>query len=202
MYALIDIKGKLEHLKKERETRSKTQKIKDTWDKIGSTENISTKEKLEQLINLSRIEKKPKLQAPQFEPQEREPLQFLENPYGLDVRYGKIKIADGLDISGDILSCLSKDTEFETLDLSTALFIDLETTGLSGGTGIIPFLVGMGYYREDKFYVGQYFLGDPAAEERMVAELAQFFKDMNFQSVVTFNGKVFDTGLRPNARVP
>ncbi len=144
---MTDIKDKLKYLKKERKTRTKTQKIHDTWETIERKGNLSTKEKLEHLINLTRTEKKPESRIPQFEPQEREPIQFIENPYPLDVRYGKIKIADGLTISGNILSCLSKDPRFENLDLSTALFVDLETTGLSGGTGVIPFLVGMGYYR-------------------------------------------------------
>ncbi len=192
---MTDIKDKLKHLKKERQTRTKTQKIRNTWETIERTENLSTKEKLEHLINLTRTEKKPENKVPEFEPQEREPFQFIENPYPLDVRYGKIKIAEGLAISGDLLSCLSKDPEFEKLDLSTALFIDLETTGLSGGTGVIPFLVGMGYYRDGKFYVAQYFLGDPGAEEKMLKELNQFFLDMKFKSIVTYNGKVFDIPL-------
>lgn len=192
---MTDIKDKLKYLKKERQTRTKTQKIHDTWETIERKGNLSTKEKLEHLINLTRTEKKLESRIPQFEPQEREPIQFIENPYPLDVRYGKIKIADGLTISGNILSCLSKDPRFENLDLSTALFIDLETTGLSGGTGVIPFLVGMGYYRDNKFIVAQYFLGDPGAEERMIKELNQFFSDMEFQSVITYNGKVFDIPL-------
>ena len=111
------------------------------------------------------------------------------------MRYGRIKIASGLEISGDVLACLSQDDAFKDLDLSTALFIDLETTGLSGGSGVIPFNVGMGYYRDDKFMVGQYFLGELAEEERMIQELADFFKEMDFQSVVTYNGKSFDIPL-------
>jgi uncharacterized protein YprB with RNaseH-like and TPR domain len=100
-----------------------------------------------------------------------------------------------LEIKGDILTCLSKESAFENLDLSTALFIDLETTGLSGGTGVIAFLVGLGFYRDDKFYVAQFFLGELAEEERMIQELGQFFSQMNFQSIVTFNGKGFDMPL-------
>jgi uncharacterized protein YprB with RNaseH-like and TPR domain len=196
---MTDIKDKLKHLKKEREARSKTQKIKDTWSKIdGDEEALSTKEKLEQLITLTRREKLPTDRThltPQFEPEERESLQFIENPYNLDTRYGKITISSGLQIGGDILACLSKDDSFRELDLSTSLFIDLETTGLSGGTGTIPFNVGMGYYKDDKFRVVQYFLGDLSEEDRMIQEMAQFFSDMNFQSLVTYNGKNFDIPL-------
>jgi uncharacterized protein YprB with RNaseH-like and TPR domain len=195
---MTDIKDKLKHLKKERDARSKSQQIKDTWSKLESDDSedtLSTKEKLEQLITLSRREKSITPQSPQFEPVEREPLQFTENPYNLETRYGKITISSGLQISGDLLACLSKDDTFRTLDLSTSLFIDLETTGLSGGTGTIPFNVGMGYYKDDKFWVAQYFLGDLAEEERMIQEMAQFFTDMNFQSLVTYNGKNFDIPL-------
>lgn len=192
---MTDIKEKLKQLKKEREARSKSQRITETWEEMEKKENLSTKEKLQQLINLTSEKKAQKPQTPSFEPFPREPLQFFENPYSLDIRYGKIVLSSGLDISGDVLTCLSKDSAFETLDLSTALFIDLETTGLSGGVGVVPFNVGMGYYKNDKFYVAQYFLGDLAEEERMIKELGQFFEEMNFQSVVTYNGKSFDIPL-------
>jgi uncharacterized protein YprB with RNaseH-like and TPR domain len=192
---MADIKEKLERIKKERQTRSKSRVVSDTWQKIQEEEDLSTKEKLERLINLTRQEKPKEAQSPSFEPLPREPLQWLENHYALDVTYGRVKISDGLAINGDILACLSQDEAFKELDLSTALFIDLETTGLSGGTGIIPFNIGMGYYRDEKFYVGQYFLGELAEEERMIQELGQFFKDMDFQSVVTYNGKSFDIPL-------
>lgn len=192
---MADIKEKLERIKKERQTRAKSRVVSDTWRKIQEEEDLSTKEKLERLINLTRQEKPKESQTPAFEALSREPLQYLENSYALDVRYGKIKLSAGLEISGEILSCLSQDNAFKDIDLSTALFIDLETTGLSGGTGVIPFNIGMGYYRDDKFYVGQYFLGELAEEERMIQELGQFFKDMGFQSVVTYNGKSFDIPL-------
>lgn len=192
---MTDIKEKLKQLKKEREARSKSQRITETWEEMEKKENLSTKEKLQQLIDLTREKKAQKPQTPSFEPFPREPLQFFENPYSLDIRYGKIVLSSGLDISGDVLTCLSKDSAFETLDLSTALFIDLETTGLSSGVGVVPFNVGMGYYKNDKFYVAQYFLGDLAEEERMIKELGQFFEEMNFQSVVTYNGKSFDIPL-------
>ena len=89
----------------------------------------------------------------------------------------------------------SRDEEFEGLGLDTALFLDLETTGLAGGTGTIPFLVGLGYYRDDRFVVAQYFLGEPGEEERMLEDLARLFEEGGFRSVVTYNGKAFDLPL-------
>jgi len=180
---------------KDRDARSRADVIKDVWEKIDKDTDLSVKDKLQQLISLTREERPSKPQVPAFEPLEREPIQFFENPFPLDVKYGKVTLSSGLDIKGDVLTWLSKEPAFESLDLSTALFLDLETTGLSGGTGVIPFLVGMGYYRDDKFYVAQYFLGELAEEERMIREIGQFFSEMNFESVVTFNGKGFDIPL-------
>lgn len=192
---MADIKEKLRHLKKEREARSRSQRIKETWEAVDKEDELSVKEKLTRLINLTGEAKSQKTKVAPFEPLSIEPLQFFENPYPLKTRYGKTMLSRGLEIKGDILSYLSKDEAFKELDLSTALFIDLETTGLSGGTGVVPFLVGLGYYREDKFWVTQFFLGDLAEEKRMIQELDQFFSQMDFQSVVTFNGKGFDIPL-------
>lgn len=192
---MSDIKEKLKQLRKEREARSKSQIVKDAWEEIDRDESLSIKEKLDRLITLTREEKPEKEKPAPFEPMKIASLQFFENPFPLDTKYGKIVLSSGLDVKGDILSCLSREEAFKSLDLTSALFVDLETTGLSGGAGVVPFLIGLGYYRDDKFWISQFFLGDLAEEERMVAELCQFFSEMNFQSVVTYNGKGFDMPL-------
>jgi hypothetical protein len=53
----------------------------------------------------------------------------------------------------------------------------------------------MGYYRDGKFKVAQYFLGEMADEDAMVRDLSRFIRDMDFKSVVTYNGKAFDLPL-------
>jgi uncharacterized protein YprB with RNaseH-like and TPR domain len=183
---------------------SRTEQIRKAWSEINRDESLPLKSKLEQLISL-RSRPYPKIQPPsrppaRFVPEEtqplpREPLRILENRYAPETLYGSVRIGEGLDLSGELLACLGRDESFRELDLSSALFFDLETTGLSGGVGVIPFLVGLGYYRENHFHILQYFLGDPAAEERMIAELADFFSRMDFKSVVTYNGKAFDLPL-------
>jgi uncharacterized protein YprB with RNaseH-like and TPR domain len=192
---MSDLKEKLKQLKKEREARSRSQTIRDTWDEIDKDDSLTVKEKLDRLITLTREEKPKKEQPAPPEPAKIDPLQFFENPFPLTTKYGKIILSSGLEVKGEILSFLSREEAFKDLDLSTALFIDLETTGLSGGTGVVPFLVGLGYYRDDKFWISQFFLGELAEEERMILELSQFFSQMNFQSVVTYNGKGFDIPL-------
>ena len=194
----MDIEERLKLLKKSRDLRQRTRRdsVETTWARLGKDQNLSEKEKLEKLIHLTVAKKsKPDTERPPFEPLPREPMKLVENSYPLPSRYGKNRIGDGLAIRGEILYYLSKDESFKDLDLSTALFIDLETTGLAGGTGTLPFLVGMGYFRNGKFNIAQYFLGEPADEGRMIEELAAFFKEMDFQSVVTYNGKAFDLPL-------
>ena len=193
---MTDIKDKLQQLKREREMRRyRGGVIEDTWNKIVEEKDLTVKEKLERLINLTEKKKTERSPKPQYEPEEKIPFNCTENAYSMDARYGRIAIKDGLKINSDTLVCLSGDPEFSGLDLSTSLIIDLETTGLSGGTGTIPFNIGMGYYSGDKFWVRQYFLGEPAAEERMIQDLTKFFKEMDFQSIITYNGKAFDLSL-------
>ena len=188
----MTIEDKLKLVKREREARSRSQKIEKTWEQINANDELSVKEKLQKLITLSGGKKERKAAVVPSETLRREPVLFLENPYVLDAHYGKIPISLGLDVRGDVLAFLSREPAFADLDLSSALFIDLETTGLSGGTGTVAFLVGMGFYRDQKFNVVQFFLGDLAEEERMIEELSLFFRQMNFRSVVTYNGKGFD----------
>jgi len=73
------------------------------------------------------------------------------------------------------------------------LFLDTETTGLAGGTGTLPFLVGLGWWRRGAFHVRQYFLPSPGAERAMLADLADLAA--GFGVVVTFNGLTFDLPL-------
>jgi len=194
----MNLDEKLKRLKKERDARSRgpASSVENAWSRLQREAGLSTKEKLEQLIRLTggAAGSRPKKPAP-FEPEPRPALQVFENAYPPETRYGKLKIADALAVGGEVLRYLSRDEAFRNLDLSTTVFLDLETTGLAGGTGTIPFLVGLGYFRERTFVVAQYFLGDPSEEGRMLQELTRFFAGMNFKSVLTYNGKAFDLPL-------
>ena len=194
----MSLDDKLKLLKRERDARGRSRKVENVWKKIdGSDESLSIKEKLEKLITLTG--RKPASRA--GEPAARagsgrpEPVRFLENPYRLGIRYGEVRIGEGLEIPGKSLAFLSHDGAFEGLSLDSALFLDLETTGLAGGTGTVPFLVGMGYYRDGQFKIAQYFLGEMADEDSMIRDLSRFLEGMEFKSVVTYNGKAFDIPL-------
>jgi hypothetical protein len=153
----MDLEDKLKMLRKERDARRRGPlgSVESTWARIDREGDLSVKQKLEKLINLSG----PKFPKPRPEarvvPAPREPFKVFENPYPLQTRYGNLSIADGLAIRGEVLATLSREEAFRKLDLSSALFIDLETTGLAGGTGTVAFLVGMGFYRDGRFKVAQ-----------------------------------------------
>ncbi|MBF0194861.1 MAG: ribonuclease H-like domain-containing protein [Magnetococcales bacterium] len=74
-----------------------------------------------------------------------------------------------------------------------AIFLDLETTGLSGGTGTLAFLTGLGFFKDGNFQVILYLITSFAAEKSMLNAVAKIIK--NQKTVVSFNGKSFDGPL-------
>jgi hypothetical protein len=90
---------------------------------------------------------------------------------------------------------LHKLVKMRTIDtgIKNHIFIDTETTGLSGGTGTIPFLIGFGYFDQSGFKLGQLILENPKNEP---AQLVEFTKVLQlFENTITFNGKSFDLPL-------
>ena len=73
------------------------------------------------------------------------------------------------------------------------VFLDTETTGLHGGTGMVPFLVGLGYFDGEDFIVIQYFIRDFDEEPSMLLALGDILQ--RFKLVVTYNGATFDLPL-------
>jgi hypothetical protein len=74
--------------------------------------------------------------------------------------------------------------------LQSLVFLDTETTGLSGGTGTMPFMIGAGRFRENQFVVEQFFVRNPAEETAQLAALSEFVEGV--EGIVTYNGKAFD----------
>ena len=77
-----------------------------------------------------------------------------------------------------------------TPDLESLVFLDTETTGLSGGTGTMPFMIGAGRFIADQFVVEQFFVRNPAEETAQLAALSEFVEGV--EGIVTYNGKSFD----------
>ncbi len=70
------------------------------------------------------------------------------------------------------------------------LFFDIETTGLSGGAGMVAFLIGFGFFEDNSFRVVQYFLPDYPDEPFLLRLAALHCRPE--MVLVTYNGKSFD----------
>jgi hypothetical protein len=73
------------------------------------------------------------------------------------------------------------------------LFLDTETTGLAGGTGTYPFLVGLAWWDAGGLQVEQFFMRDLDEEHSLLLELSERMSKRPV--LVTFNGKSFDWPL-------
>ncbi|MEX2238432.1 MAG: ribonuclease H-like domain-containing protein [Dehalococcoidia bacterium] len=110
------------------------------------------------------------------------------------------KVYDDLDIHGDYALSELLDVDRSALaelgcaaDPSELLFVDLETTGLNGGTGTLAFLVGAGRFDGRRFVLRQYFLAKPHFEPALLAGFAAFSEGTT--AVVSYNGSSFDLPL-------
>jgi hypothetical protein len=108
-------------------------------------------------------------------------------------RYGEMALADILSIPTYPAHLLSKDERLKELDFRKALFLDTETTGLSGGTGTFAFMVGLGFFQEDQFLIHQFFMRDYSEEGASLSLLKNVID--SFQFLVTFNGRQYDIPL-------
>ena len=81
----------------------------------------------------------------------------------------------------------------EDISPSALLFLDTETTGLSGGAGTVAFLIGLGQFVGDEFVVTQYMMRDYDEEPFVLAPVLEALE--RCATVVTFNGAAFDMPL-------
>jgi uncharacterized protein YprB with RNaseH-like and TPR domain len=76
------------------------------------------------------------------------------------------------------------------VDLNKAVFVDVETTGLSLGAGNVAFLIAAAHADRDGFTLRQFLMRDfseEAAQQMAVAETME-----HFDLMVTYNGATFD----------
>jgi len=108
--------------------------------------------------------------------------------HAVDHAHGAVPLGDALDISeGELARLLGAPAAPHASRLA---FFDIETTGLSGGTGTYVVLAGLGSFEPDGFRMRQYFLADVAQERAMLAMLAEDLT--RFDGIVTYNGRAFD----------
>lgn len=108
-------------------------------------------------------------------------------------RHGDLPLGDFLALAPGLLARIGGESGLKNVDLRHVLFLDTETTGLSGGTGTMAFLVGLGFFADDSFVLQQPFLRDPGDEPALIHWLEERFS--RFQALVSFNGRSFDVPI-------
>lgn len=108
--------------------------------------------------------------------------------------HGASRLSRALDAPRDVLAEVAKDQAMLDLDPGTAVYFDIETTGLSGGAGTYPYLVALARFLPQEegggFEVWQGFMRTPDDEPGMLAAVAD--RIARASGVVTFFGKSFD----------
>lgn len=115
-----------------------------------------------------------------------------EDCYVRETRYALPLFDLPARVDGAALS-LAVGGEFEDVDRRDILFLDTETTGLSGGVGTVAFLVGVARFTDDCLLVRQYLMRDYDEEDFV---LSRVMDDLSAAKLlVTFNGVTFDMPL-------
>lgn len=91
------------------------------------------------------------------------------------------------------ISLLSKGERQEAIPIRECVFFDLETTGLMGGSGTLPFLLGFASVDDKQVIVEQYFLPDFGREYLLFKKLLPWLA--GFKYLFSYNGKSYDWPL-------
>jgi uncharacterized protein YprB with RNaseH-like and TPR domain len=116
----------------------------------------------------------------------------IPTPFGQTITFVQQYPIESLHIDNTSTSiaayCAMHRMECVTLD--QCVFFDIETTSLTSGTGNYAFLIGLGYFSDNKFTVEQIFMRQYGEEPAVLFHCAERLN--KFKAIVTFNGKTFD----------
>lgn len=115
----------------------------------------------------------------------------IERRWPAHHRHGSADVGALADLPADLLAVL--DDEAAGCPPEQWVFLDTETSGVSGGSGTFAFLVGTGHATPQGFVVRQFFMREHGEEPSLLHALAQHLAA--FRVVVTYNGKAFDLPL-------
>ncbi|MFQ5922627.1 MAG: ribonuclease H-like domain-containing protein [Anaerolineales bacterium] len=114
----------------------------------------------------------------------------IDTHYAVDYRHGRSSLQEVLSYAPSLAAEVASDAGLERSRMQRWGFIDIETTGLSGGAGTLGFLIGLGTFQEGEFNLRQYFLRDPEEEAATLQSLRSDLEGV--EGIVTFNGRTFD----------
>lgn len=88
---------------------------------------------------------------------------------------------------------VAQDVSIHDVPLEDISFFDLETTGLSGGSGTIAFLAGIGWFAGSDFITAQIFIDDFPGEAAALDQITALLAERSW--ICSYNGKAFDLPL-------
>ncbi len=118
---------------------------------------------------------------------------LAENIYHLSHQHGTRPLGDVLNCAPHIAARLSRSDALASASLARLAFLDIETTGLGGGTGTLAFLIGVGIIEDEHFILRQFFLRDPSEEVSLLHGVSELLADR--VGLVTYNGRGFDVPI-------
>ncbi len=127
------------------------------------------------------------------------PCYLRQVSFPLDLIHGNGCLLDVLNCRGADLVLPARDGSLSAVRPENSLFLDIETTGLSGGAGTWVILIGLGWLSNDKFHLRQYFLRHPTEEKAMLSHFAE--TAAGFGSWITFNGRNFDLPMIQSRKI-
>ncbi len=122
-----------------------------------------------------------------------------ELSFPLSHLHGPGPLSELLTLDGSAWGLPARDEELEKINPAGSLFVDIETTGLGGGSGTWAFLIGAGWFEPSCFKLRQYFLRRLPEEKAMIHHFTRTASP--FLSLVTFNGKTFDLPIIWNRQI-
>ena len=126
---------------------------------------------------------------------ERGPLYVRRQRAVPGARVGRVPLVGARDADRALLALLALDPSIAACDPRGALYLDTETTGLAGGTGTVPFLLGLSWWdAEAGVFVLEQALLRRLGEEAPILDLLTT-RVAAASMLVTFNGKAFDLPL-------
>lgn len=118
---------------------------------------------------------------------------LVSNCFSKDHLQGSVTISDIHGLHCSTMAVMGGDARLAELSIEELLFLDTETTGLSGGAGTCAFLVGAGFFEDGCFKIHQFFMRDFNEEKAMLGHFRKLLQKA--RGLVTFNGKAFDAPL-------
>lgn len=105
-------------------------------------------------------------------------------------RHGAFTLDEVRHADPEAIARLARDPALASMDLTKAVYLDTETSGLGGGAGTYVYMVGLGWFEGSTWVSWQAFMRHPGEERALLAAVAE--RIAAHPCVVSFFGKSFD----------